>query len=103
MYLIPDRSLEQRMSALESANVIRSKRARFKRDLKAGHKKAHDYLLEPPQWLETMKIIDLLLAVPKYGRVKANKMLQVSRISPSKTIGGMSHRQRLEIVSLLGR
>jgi hypothetical protein len=100
-YHVPDRSLAQRMSALEEANRIRSMRAQFKRDLKARRKNAHDYLLDPPEWLETMKIIELLLAVPKYGRVKANKVLQLSRISPSKTVGGMSARQRAEIVSML--
>jgi len=91
------------MTALEEANRIRSLRANFKRELKAGRKSAHDALLDPPEWMETMKIIDLLLATPKYGRVKANKMLQLARISPSKTIGGMSPRQRAEIVSMLRR
>jgi hypothetical protein len=43
----------------------------------------------------------MLLAVPKYGRVKANKVLQQVRISPSKTIGGLSDRQRTELVALL--
>ena len=45
----------------------------------------------------------MLLAVPKYGRVKANKVLQQCRISPSKTVGGLSERQRGELVSLLQR
>ena len=43
----------------------------------------------------------MLLAVPKYGRVKVNKILQQCRISPSKTIGGLSERQRTELVGLL--
>ena len=50
-----------------------------------------------------MKVFDLLISVPKFGRVKANKILQTCRISPSKTLGGMSDRQRGEIVSLLRR
>ena len=45
----------------------------------------------------------MLLAVPKYGRVKVNKILVHCRISPSKTIGGLSERQRSELVSLLRR
>jgi hypothetical protein len=100
---IPNRSLVQRMDALASANVIRRERAQMKRDLKAGRKRAHDLILEPPEWLETMKIFDLILACPKYGRVKVNKILQLCRISPTKTIGGMSQRQRAEIVSMLRR
>ena len=45
----------------------------------------------------------MLLAVPKYGRVKVNKMLSQCRIAPSKTIGGLSDRQRSELVTLLSR
>ena len=61
----------------------------------------HTLLREPPEYVETAKVFDMLLAVPKYGRVKANKILQQCRISPSKTIGGLSERQRTELVSLL--
>jgi hypothetical protein len=46
---------------------------------------------------------DMILAVPKYGRLKANKILSQCRISPSKTIGGLSERQRAELVSMLRR
>jgi hypothetical protein len=48
-------------------------------------------------------VFDMLLAVPKYGRVKVNKILTHCRISPSKTIGGLSERQRAELVSMLHR
>ncbi len=97
----PERSKLQRMEALERANHIRSRRAKLKRDLRAG-KATIDRLLEsPPEYLETAKVFDLLLAVPKFGRVKANKILQQVRISPSKTVGGLSDRQRGELVELL--
>jgi hypothetical protein len=99
----PERSLMQRMDALNRANEIRTKRAQLKRDLKAGRTAIHELLTEPPSWLETAKVFDLLLAVPKYGRVKANKVLTQCRISPSKTIGGLSQRQRAELVALLRR
>lgn len=99
----PPRSLIQRMDALERANKIRTKRAQLKRDLKAGRASIRDILLEPPEWLETGKVFDFLLAVPKYGRVKVNKILVQCRISPSKTIGGLSQRQRTELVSMLRR
>jgi hypothetical protein len=99
----PERSLVQRMEALQRANEIRTQRAQLKRDLKAGRRSIHDLLLEPPEFVETAKVFDLLLAVPKYGRVKANKILQSCRISPSKTIGGLSPRQRTELVSMLRR
>jgi hypothetical protein len=99
----PERSLVQRMEALQRANDIRSRRAQLKRDLKAGRQPIHELLMNPPEYLETAKVFDLLLAVPKYGRVKVNKILSTCRISPSKTIGGLSERQRAELVELMRR
>ena len=99
----PERSLLQRREALQRANDIRSRRAQLKRDLKAGRQPIHELLLDPPEYVETAKAFDLLLAVPKYGRVKVNKILSTCRISPSKTIGGLSERQRAELVDLMRR
>jgi hypothetical protein len=99
----PERSLNQRMDALQRANQVRTQRAQLKRDLKGGRITIDSLLLNPPSYLGTAKVLDMLLAVPKYGRVKANKVLGTCRISPSKTIGGLSERQRNELVSLLRR
>src|SRR5215213_10180209 len=99
----PERSLTQRMDALQRANDIRTRRAKLKRDLKAGRTLIHGLLLDPPEYVLTAKVFDLLLAVPKYGRVKVNRILTHCRISPSKTIGGLSERQRNELVSYLRR
>jgi hypothetical protein len=99
----PERSLTQRMEALQRANEIRTRRAQLKRDLRASRTSVHQLLLDPPDWVETAKVFDMLLAVPKYGRVKVNKILQQCRISPSKTIGGLSERQRAELVGMLRR
>ena len=99
----PERSLAQRLDALKRANDIRTRRARLKRELKAGRVQIQAILLDPPDYVQTAKVFDLLLAVPKYGRVKANRILTQCRISPSKTIGGLSERQRAELVSHLRR
>jgi hypothetical protein len=101
--IAPERSYVQRMEALQRANDIRSRRAQLKRDLKAGRQPIDELLLAPPEYLETAKVFDLLLAVPKYGRVKVNKILTQCKISPSKTVGGLSERQRGELVALLRR
>lgn len=85
------------------ANEIRTKRAQLKRDLKAGKVNIDALLLKPPEWLGSAKVFDIILAVPKYGRVKVNRILNQCRISPSKTIGGLSERQRSELVSQLRR
>ncbi len=99
----PERSLAQRMEALQRANEIRSHRAQLKRDLKAGRTSIVQLLDAPPEYLLTAKVFDMIVAVPKFGRVKANRVLQQCRISPSKTIGGLTDRQRVELVELLRR
>jgi len=99
----PERSLDQRMEALKRANDIRTSRAKLKKDLKGGRTSIHGILLDPPEYVMTAKVFDMLLAVPKYGRVKTNRILNQCRISPSKTIGGLSQRQRTELVGLLRR
>lgn len=97
----PDRSLKQRRDALAKANAIRAHRAKLKRDLKAGRTSVLDAIEHPADEVDTMKVGELLLAVPKFGRWKVGKTLNAARISPSKTLGGLSGRQRAELVGLL--
>lgn len=99
----PERSLQQRMDALQKANEIRIGRAKLKLDVKRKEVDIKDLIAEPTDLIATMKVFDLLLSAPKIGRVKANKVLQYVRISPSKTVGGLSERQRKEILSFLYR
>lgn len=99
----PDRSPSQRMEALRLANAIRTERAALKRDLKAGRVRIEQVLGNPPEYLHTAKVSDIMLAVPRYGRVKVAKVLQRCRISPSKTVAGLSERQRTELIDALRR
>ncbi|MGZ4258657.1 MAG: integration host factor, actinobacterial type [Gaiellaceae bacterium] len=99
----PARSLDQRMEALKRANDIRVKRAQLKKDLKAGRVCIEEILGAPPEYVETAKVFDMLMAVPKFGRVKAARFLNQCRISQSKTVGGLSERQRAELIGLFNR
>jgi hypothetical protein len=96
----PSRSLDQRLDALDRANHIRVRRAQLKRRLKSGEMSFQQVLLDPPDYVLTAKVYDMLLAVPRLGRVRAGRMLGQCRISQSKTIGGLSDRQRGELVEL---
>ncbi len=91
------------MEALNRANEVRTFRAQLKRDLKAGRVSIGALLLDPPPYLESAKVLDMLLALPKYGRMKATKILNSCRVSPSKTFGGLSERQRAELAGRLDR
>ncbi len=99
----PVRSHDQRMDALRRANLIRVRRAQLKKDLKDGRVCIDDVLRDPPDYVETAKVFDILMAVPKFGRVKATRFLNQCRISQSKTVGGLSERQRGELVGLFHR
>jgi hypothetical protein len=97
----PERSQQQRMEALRRANDIRSERARLKEALRNGDIAITDVLSDPPACVATAKVLDLVLAVPKYGRVKANKLLERCRVSSSKTVNGLTPRQRKELLDML--
>ena len=99
----PVRSLDQRMDALKRANDVRVRRAKLKKDLKEGKVKIEQILGNPPEYVSTAKVIDILMAVPKFGRVKAARFLNTCRISQSKTVGGLSDRQRTELIELFQR
>jgi hypothetical protein len=99
----PERSLDQRMEALKRANDIRVRRAQLKKDLKLGRAQIEEILGDPPPYVETAKVFDMLMAVPKFGRVKAARFLTQCRISQSKTVGGLSDRQRTELIGLFNR
>jgi len=90
----PTRSLQQRLDALRDANDVRSHRARLKRDLKAGRASVVPVLIDPPEWLLTMAVVDLLLAMPRWGRVRVGKLLKQCVVSPSRTVGRLSPRER---------
>ncbi len=102
----PERSLKQRHDALERANEIRTYRARLKRDLKASGRveatrRVAALVRKPTPSLLTMKVGELMLTVPAIGTVKAGTMLRKLAIAPSKTVGGMSVRQRFVLAQAL--
>lgn len=98
----PQRSLDQRRDALGRANEVRSRRAALKAELKRGGVSIRDILAAPPEFLLTAKVVDLLMAAPKCGKVKSAKIMELCRISPSKTVGGLSERQRNELLAYFG-
>lgn len=96
----PAQTLDQRLRALRQANEIRSRRAALKKELASGRVRIEDVLAQPPAYAKTAKVHDLLLAVPKVGPARAARFLSRCRIAPSKTVGGMTERQRGELIEL---
>ena len=97
-----ERTSEQRLQALARGNMIRSRRSILKRDLKAGRRLVGPLIADPPDWLLSMRIYDLLVATPARSDEKAEKLLRRHGISPSKSVGGLSCRQRQALLAALG-
>jgi len=97
----PGRSPEERRAALERANEIRFARAALKREIKAGTASVADLVADPPAYLASMKVLDLMVAQPYMGPTRALPLLEAATVSPRKTVGGLSRRQREELAALL--
>jgi hypothetical protein len=89
------------MSALRQANQVRGLRAKLKQDLRADKVRFELVLATRADYLASAEVFDLLVAVPKIGPVKAGRLLTVAGVSPSKTVGGLSERQRARLIELL--
>lgn len=101
--VIPERSLQQRMEALARGNRIRIGRADIKREIRSRRLTVLGVLEAPPEFSLGMKVLDLLLASPGVGPVRASRLLQRLQISPVTTVGGLTERQRLELAMAWSR
>ena len=104
----PDRSMAQRMEALERANEVRVWRARFRVAVKQagkreGRARIADQLRDPHPNMETMQIGRLLLFAPRVGRRIRDEMLAAVGASPSRRVGALTDRQVRELVKQLER
>jgi len=98
------RTHDQRLLALRKANDIRTSRAIIKRGLRDGLVTTSELLVHPPEYLQTMRIESLLRATPKIGPITTVKIMRQIQISPSKTVAGVSPRQREALLfALRGR
>jgi hypothetical protein len=96
---VPGRSREQRLRALRLANEIRSARAQLKRDLASGKIELAQILAQPPECVRTARVRDVIVALPRIGSVKAGRILADCGIAHSKTLGGLTERQRTELLN----
>lgn len=106
----PERTLAQRRDALAKANRRRLARARFKREFLArpdGRVTATTLIVdqELPEGFDfedfrTMPLLDVLKACRWIGKVRAIRVINLAKVSPAKTVGGLTPRQR-RIVGML--
>jgi hypothetical protein len=97
-----DRTVASRDASLRLANQVRCARARMKLQLRAGALEAAVLVHTPPDYLASMKTWKFLHALPGWGPSRVRKVMRQVGIAEGKTIGGLSSRQRDELVLLLG-
>ncbi len=97
------RSLQKRREALVAANEVRVWRAQTKRRIKSGETTVTAVLMDGHPFAQTWKVRDVLLARRSVGRSKVTTWLKDVHISPTRTVGGMSQRQRVELLAVMGR
>src|ERR687884_1948970 len=98
----PERTSEERRSALEEANRIRFARADTKRELKSGSLHIYDLLMNPSEELKGAKVEEMLLAIRGMGRVKVVRVMREAGVSRAKTLVGLTHGQRDRLLEALG-
>ena len=98
----PERTVQERRSALEEANRIRFARADAKRGLKRGDLSLYELLMNPSEELKGAKVEEMLLAVRGMGRIKVTRIMREAGVSRSKTLVGLTHGQRDRLIRALG-
>lgn len=100
-------SLQQRMSALQRANAIRSARADLKRAMKAKgqlwSRVAAIGAITEPEWTEeNWPVRELLVAIPYFGDARVKRIMRRSGVPETKPLGELTDRQRDALIAELG-
>lgn len=101
---VPKLDPEQRRAALEKAAEVRRVRAELKQMIKSGEVRLHEVLARADgnEILAKTKVVDLLEAMPNYGKVKARKLMERLQISPTRRLRGLGANQRQALLDEFG-
>ena len=91
----------QRERALALANEIRARRKQLKADLRSGQILLAEVLLSDADWLQTMRVRELLMATPGIGTQKTTHILRVCRMSHFARLGCLPRQRRRELLIAL--
>jgi hypothetical protein len=91
----------QHLKALERANRVRLARAELKRRVASGEITAGEVILSCPWEATSMTVYDLLVSQRRWGGTRARKFLAGLPLSEAKTLGALTHRQRVTLAAVL--
>ena len=92
---------EQRKAALEKAAAARTARAEVKARLKMGSLSLSQALASDDVHIAKMKVVALLEALPKVGKVKARRIMDEVGIADNRRIQGLGAQQRAALLERL--
>ena len=101
---LPPLTPEQRAAALEKAAAARRARADLKVRLKTQGISLAEVLGsgESDEAIGKMKVVAVLEAMPKVGKVKAQKLMDSLEISPARRVRGLGAKQREALLREFG-
>ena len=99
---LPELDPEERAAALQKASRARQIRAELKQMLKAGEVSLADVLdrAESVDALAKMRVVEVLSAMPAYGPVKAERLMDELGIAASRRVRGLGPRQRRALLDV---
>ena len=101
---LPTLTPEQRAAALEKAAAARKSRAALKVRLKGSDATLEDVLADgdKDEVIAKMKVVAVLAAMPRVGKVRAQQIMERLEISPSRRVRGLGVKQRKALVKEFG-
>lgn len=98
MTVMTNSAADQRMSALQKANQVRTGRAALKIEIASlspmdGRRRVAEILRDPPPCMETVRVHELLRCCRLIGIGKAYRFLARHRVSDARRIGTLTQRQ----------
>jgi|GEM_PF-3755592 len=89
------------MAALAHGNKLRARRKELKKELGDDDVRLADVLLSEAEWLQGMRVREILLAAPGIGKYKANRALRVTMLSSTTRLGKVSPPTRERLLAFL--
>jgi hypothetical protein len=93
---------EQREAALAKAAAARAARADIKARLKMGSLTLTEALSSDDDNIAKIKVVSLLEALPKLGKVKARRIMEEIGIADNRRVQGLGAQQRAALLERLG-
>lgn len=98
---LPELDDESRREALEKAAEARKIRAELKQQLKSGEIDFREVLrrADANETVGKTKVVAVLEAMPRLGKVRARKLMERLDISPSRRLRGLGVNQREKLLA----